>query len=187
MTTAAVASRKLTYEDLRYWPEDGKRHELIDGEHCVTPAPIPRHQIVSGRLFSRVGRVVDQGQLGLLLYAPVDVVLSEIDVVEPDLVFIGASRLGIVRETHVQGAPDLVVEILSPSTRRRDEITKRHLYEQHGVPEYWVVDPELDAIKVYRLGDGGYRREAELTVEAGDELTSPVFPGLRVPLAEIFG
>ena len=131
-------------------------------------------------------RVVDQGRLGLLLYAPVDVVLSNIDVVEPDLVFISAARLAIVGETHVQGAPDLVVEILSPSTRRRDEITKRHLYEQHGVPEYWVVDPELDAIKVYRLGEGGYRREAELTLEAGDELTSPAFPGLRVPLGEIF-
>lgn len=187
MTTAGVATRKLTYEDLRYWPEDGKRHQLVDGEHYVTPAPIPRHQIISGKLFSRIGRAVEERDLGLLLYAPVDVVLSEIDVVEPDLVFIRRERLGIVGETHVQGAPDLVVEILSPSTRRFDEITKRHLYERYGVGEYWVVDPEVDAIKVYRLGPEGYRREAELSAEADDALESPLFPGLRMPLSEIFG
>jgi len=183
--TTEVARPKLTYEDLLCWPEDGKRHELIDGEHYVTPAPIPRHQIVSIRLSSRIGRVVEEQDLGLLLYAPVDIVFSEVDVVEPDLLFIARHRLDIVGETHVHGAPDLLVEILSPSTRRRDEITKRHLYEQNGVREYWVVDPELEAIKVYRLAGETYRREAELTVETGDRLSSPLFPGLEIPLAEI--
>lgn len=186
MGPAGVATRKLTYEDLRHWPEDGKRHELIDGEHFVTPAPVPRHQFLVVQLVRLLGSWIHERDLGRLYVAPVDVVLGEGDVVEPDLVFIRRDRLGIVGETHVQGAPDLIVEILSPATRRRDEITKRHLYERHGVNEYWVVDPEIDTIKVYRLGDEGYRREAELSVEAGDELTSPVFAGLRVPLVEIF-
>lgn len=87
---------------------------------------------------------------------------------------------------HVHGAPDLVVEIGSPSTRRRDETTKRRLYERFGVVEYWVVDPELDEIKVYRQVDGRYARAAELSLERGDVLTSPVFPGLDLALADVF-
>lgn len=179
--------RKLTYEDFLGFPEDGRRHELIDGEHVVTPSPRTKHQRISMALGTRLHQHVREHGLGQVLAAPMDVVLSDVDVVEPDLIFVSNDRAGIVGEVNLGGAPDLLVEILSESTRRRDEITKRHLYERFGVREYWVVDPVLDSIKVHRPGDDGtFRRAAELTLEAGDTLTSPLLPGLELPLAEIF-
>jgi len=185
MATPEVVGRILTYGDLPDWELDGLRHELIGGEHIAEPSPIPRHQIVSMHLSRLVGGWIQENQLGCLLAGPVDVVFAPTDVVVPDLVFVARDRLDIIGEKYIDAAPDLLVEILSPSTRRRDEITKRHLYEQNGVREYWVVDPELEAIKVYRLAGETYRREAELTVETGDRLSSPLFPGLEIPLAEI--
>jgi len=108
-------------------------------------------------------------------------------VVQPDLLFLSKDRLHLAAGgANIQGAPDLVVEVLSPGTRRTDAVTKRHLYQKYGVTEYWMVDPELETIQIYRLGPGGYRREAELAAEREDVLTSPLFPGLEIVLAEIF-
>jgi Uma2 family endonuclease len=115
------------------------------------------------------------------------VVFSNFDVVEPDLLFVSTERAEVLTERNVQGAPDLVVEVGSPSTRRRDEQTKLQLYERCGVQEYWVVDPDLDAVKVYRLVEGRYQRAAELTLAAQGVLTSPLIPGLALSLADIFG
>ena len=106
--------------------------------------------------------------------APFDVVFSDFDVVEPDLLFVSSERARVLTEKNVQGAPDLVVEIGSPATRRRDEKTKLQLYERFGVQEYWVVDPDLDVIKVYRLVEGRYQRTAELTLAAHDVLSTPL-------------
>lgn len=178
---------QFTLEDYRYLPEDGKRHEIIGGEHFVTPAPIPRHQFVVNTLQEVLGPFAKSHDLGRVVSAPIDVVFSDTDAVQPDLLFIAAGRLEIIGETAIEGAPDLVVEVLSESTRARDETYKRRLYERFGVGEYWVTDPELRSVKVYRTGDDGlYRRAAELSAEAGDELTSPRFPGLAVPLADLF-
>lgn len=178
---------KLTYEDYLHLPEDGKRHELIDGDHYVTPAPFTRHQILLANLFRALDRWVDERALGRVLPAPVDVVLSEVDVVQPDLLFLAREHLERLTEANVQGPPDLVVEILSESTRRTDEITKRHLYERYGVPEYWIVDPVLEAVKVYRGAPGErYARASELSREAGDVLSTPLLPDLTVPLEHIF-
>ena len=178
---------RLTYEDYLYLPEDGKRHELIDGEHYVTPAPIPKHQLVIANLFVALGPFVQRNSLGRVLTSPIDVVLSDSDVVQPDLLFIAAERLGIIGEKNVGAAPDLVVEVLSDSTRRTDEITKRRLYERHGVGEYWVVDPLLESAKLYRPGgDDGYLRVGEPSVEAGGWLESPLLPGFRMPIGELF-
>jgi Uma2 family endonuclease len=113
-------------------------------------------------------------------------VFSELDVVEPDLLFVSRERATVLTEKNVQGAPDLVVEVGSPGTRRRDEKTKLQLYERFGVQEYWVVDPDLDAIKVYRLVDGRYQRATELTLAADDVLRTPLLPGLELALADIF-
>ena len=118
--------------------------------------------------------------------APFDVVFSDFDVVEPDLLFVSRERAEVLTEKNVQGAPDLVVEVGSPATRRRDEKTKLQLYERFGVQEYWVVDPDLDAIKVYRLVEGRYQRAAELTLAAHDVLSTPLMPGLELSLADIF-
>ena len=95
-------------------------------------------------------------------------------------------RASIVTEDNIQGAPDLVIEILSPSTRRTDEIVKRKLYERFAVPEYWIVDPELEIVKVYRFEGGRYVRAAELSLESSDALETPLLPGFRLPLADVF-
>ncbi|MGE4083155.1 MAG: Uma2 family endonuclease [Vicinamibacterales bacterium] len=178
---------RFTYDDYLQFPADGQRHELIGGEHVVTPSPGTRHQRLSMRLSVRLGRFVEEQRLGQLFAAPFDVVFSAFDVVEPDLLFVSAARRDdVLTAANVQGAPDLVVEIGSSSTRKRDETIKRRLYERFGVSEYWVIDPELDEIKVYRLSEGRFARVAELALERDEVLESPLFPGLRLPLREIF-
>jgi len=173
---------KLTYDDLAAMPEDRNRYEIIDGELFVTPSPNLKHQIVIGNLFFALKAFVREHKLGLVLFAPMDVVLTIHNVVEPDVLFVSNSRTGRLTANNIQGAPDLVVEVLSESSRKTDEITKRHLYERYGVTEYWVVDPEIDVVKVYRGGT----RVAELSLEQNDVLTTPLLPGLEIPLATIF-
>jgi Uma2 family endonuclease len=184
---AGAHSLKLSYEDYLYFPDDGKRHELIDGEHYVTPAPNLKHQTAVVNLSGDLRGFVRPRKLGKIWTAPVDVLLSEHDVVQPDLVFLSKDRMDLAADgAKVMGAPDLVVEVLSPRTRRTDAVTKRHLYEKYGVSEYWMVDPELETVEVYRLAAGRFRREAELSAEAGDVLTSPLFPGLEIAVSAIF-
>ena len=182
-----VSPVKFTYEDFLLFPEDGKRRELIDGDHFVSPSPLFKHQDIVVNLTIILGAFLKRTRCGNLLCAPMDVVLSEWDVVEPDLLYVSAARATIITEKNIQGAPDLVVEILSPSSRKTDEIIKRKLYERHGVSEYWIIDPELETVKVYRSVDGRYVRVTELAREADATLTSPQFPGLSIPLIEIFG
>jgi len=178
---------KLTYDDFLQFPDDGKRHELIDGEHYVTPSPNTKHQQVSGNLHWLIRSYLETHPIGKVFYAPFDVLFSQFDVVEPDLLFVSTARLSdAVTSQHVISAPDLVVEIGSPSTRRRDETIKRRLYERSGVKEYWIVDPDVDVVRVYRPGDMGYTRPVELSLEAGDTLTTPLLPGLELPLGQIF-
>jgi len=181
-----VAPVQFTYEDFLLFPNDGKRHELIDGDHYVSPSPRTNHQKISGNLFVLLYIFLTDHPLGEVFCAPFDVVLSDLDVVEPDLVYVSAARASIITDDNIQGVPDLVVEILSPSSRKTDEIVKRKLYECHGISEYWIVDPELSTVKVHRLVSGRYVRVAELSHEAGDCLTSGQFPGLSLPLADIF-
>jgi Uma2 family endonuclease len=177
---------KLTYDDFVQFPDDGNRHELIDGEHFVTPSPNRRHQAIVRELLGQIWSYLKQHPVGEVFGAPFDVVFSDFDVVEPDLLFVSTERASVLTERNVQGAPDLVVEVGSPATRRRDEKAKRQLYERFGVREYWVVDPDLDLITVYRAVDGLYERAAELTLTDGDVLSTPMMPGLTVPLANIF-
>jgi Uma2 family endonuclease len=177
---------KLTYEDFVLFPDDGQRHELIDGCHYVTPSPNTRHQKVSGRLFALIWVFLDAHPIGHVFHAPLDVVLSDIDVVEPDLLYVSNARGAIITPAHARGAPDLVAEIASPGTRRRDETIKRRLYERDGVTEYWVVDPDIDVIRIYRRKGDAFARPTELTREAGDILTTPLLPGFALPLERIF-
>ena len=126
--------------------------------------------------------------IGQLFYAPFDVVFSRLDAVEPDLLYMSNARAAeIVTEKHVSGVPELVIEIASPGTRKRDETLKRRLYERTGVSEYWVVDPELDVIRVFRRSGETYGRPIELSAEAQEVLTTPLLPGLEIPLARVFG
>ena len=177
---------KLTYEDFCGFPADGKRHELVDGEHFMSPAPNLKHQVVIGSLFVALTSYLRGNSVGRAFVAPVDVVLSDFDVVEPDLVFVLRERFAILTEANVQGAPDLVVEVLSESTRRHDLVTKRRLYGRFGVREYWVIDPVIDTVLIFTLEGSTLERRAELELEAGSVLTSALLPGLKLPLAAIF-
>lgn len=185
-TALLSETSKLTYEDFRGFPADGKRHELVDGEHFMSFSPPLRHQAVLGNLAAALDGQVRTSGLGRALLGPVDVVLSAFDVVEPDLVFVTTERLGILTEANIQGAPDLVVEVLSESTRRHDLVTKRRLYGRFGVEEYWVIDPVVDTVIVFTLAGTNLERQAELALEAGDRLTSTLLPGFELPLAALF-
>jgi Uma2 family endonuclease len=171
---------KLTYDDFLSFPDDGLRHELIDGEHYVTPSPATRHQRIVGEFHLALATFLKSAQLGEVFLAPFDVLLSRYDVVEPDLLVILGDQPDILTEKHVVGAPAIVIEILSPGTRRRDETLKRRLYERVGVREYWMVDPDVDAIAVCRPG------QSEVQLGAGDVLTSALLPGFEVRVASLF-
>lgn len=186
MRPATASSVKFTYEDLLNFPNDGKRHEIIGGEHCVTPSPNTKHQAVSSNLLAILWTYLQQHRIGHVFTAPFDVVFSDFDVVEPDLLYVSRGRAGVLTEMNVRGAPDLVVEILSPGTRKIDETIKRRLYERFDVNEYWIVDPELDVVKIYRRVDGVFARVAELSAEANDAITTPLLPGFSVALADLF-
>ena len=175
--------RKLTYEDYAKTPDD-ERWELIDGELMMVPSPKRAHQRNQTKLGSRMFFFAEENDLGEVYFAPFDVVLSETDTVQPDLLFVSKGRLHIITADNIQGAPDLVVEIRSESTARQDWTVKRELYARHGVKEYWLVDPEAATVAVLLLDEG------ELKVMGvygeGDTLSSTVMSGFSIALADIF-
>jgi len=177
------ANVRFTYSDYLQLPED-KRYEILDGELYVVPAPNIRHQRLSKRIANFLIRQVEETGRGEILPAPCDVVLSEENVVQPDILFVRKGRLGIIGEANIREAPDLVVEILSPGTRGKDLEIKRKLYARFGVQEYWIVDPDAAAVEVLVWTDTGYA-SAGLYGRA-DRLSSPLLPELNLPLAEIF-
>lgn len=174
----------FTYEDFKQLPEDGYRYEILNGDLVQEPPPRPMHQIISANLFATMRQFALEHRLGLVLYAPVGVVLSEVNVLEPDLIFISRDETDLLTEENVAGAPTLVVEILSPSTRKRDLTVKRRIYESFRVKEYWLVDPDGKTIDVLALTETGYVSRGALTT--GDTLTSPLFPGLAIDVADVF-
>jgi Uma2 family endonuclease len=179
-------STKFTYDDYVNFPDDGKRHEIIDGEHYLTPSPNTKHQVVVGNLHLSIGAYLRGRPIGLVLLAPFDVVFSNFDVVEPDLLYISRARMDVLTKAHVRGAPDLVVEILSPGTRRKDALIKRKLYERFGVQEYWIVDPERDVVKIHRRTGDLFGSALELSAGQDEALTTPLLPDWSAPLREVF-
>jgi Uma2 family endonuclease len=189
MSSAQPARRAWTYSDLVALPEDQLRHELIDGEHIVSPSPNTGHQEILKRLFRALDAHVERRHIGEVLFAPFDVKLSLFTVLVPDLVYFTTERFArVVNEKHATAAPDLVVEILSPGTRRRDKGRKRAVYDREGVSEYWIVDPEARSITVLRRprADAGLTDVAVLTLAKDEMLASPLFSGLKIPLREVF-
>ena len=178
---------KLTYDDFVLFPDDGKRHEIIDGEHYVTPSPRTRHQIIVGNFYLLIASWLENNPIGRVFLSPLDVVMSNVDIVVPDLLYLSHERAAtVMTEKHARGVPELVVEIASPGTRRRDDGIKRHLYERAGVTEYWIVDPDVDRVRVYRREGDRFGRAIELSREHGDQLSTPLLPGLEMPLARLF-
>ena len=182
MVTAPL-DLKRTYADYCRTPDD-ERYELLDGELIVAPAPNSTHQITVMELGTLLHIFVKVRGLGQVFFAPYDVVLSETNVVQPDLLFISNERSYIITAANARGAPDLVVEILSPSTAERDRTFKRALYARYGVREYWLVDPDTRTVTVLRLDDGTFAEVAHYG--AGQTLTSPTLPGFAVNLDAIF-
>lgn len=179
MSTAVA--KKLTYDDYVNLPDDGKRYEIIDGELYVNPSPNMKHQLVLGNLFVSLTTFVAARKLGLVFVAPFDVVMSDINVVQPDILFISKERMDVLTKANVQGVPDIAIEVLSPGTRRKDQTKKRQAYERHGVQEYWIVDPEDDSLRILRLSG----RKFDYIIVGGN-IRSPLLPGFSLPLKKLF-
>jgi Uma2 family endonuclease len=180
--------RKLTYDDFVLLPDDGLRHEIIDGRHYVTPSPSVRHQELVGRLYFEIEHYLRQHPgTGRVFMAPLDVVFTYWDVVEPDLLFVAADQGAILSETNVQGAPALVIEVLSPGTRKTDEHAKRRLFDRGGVREYWLVDPDVRASTIVRrAADGSFPVACRLSAHTGDTISTPLLPGFSLRLVDLF-
>ncbi|MXY47415.1 MAG: Uma2 family endonuclease [Chloroflexi bacterium] len=174
---------KFTYEDYKQTPDD-TRYELLDGELILVPAPRLTHQRTSRTIFRQIDSFVTERDLGEVFYAPADVVLSDFTVVQPDILFVSKERSHIITDDNIRGAPDLVVEILSPTTARRDRTTKRDLYEQHGVPEYWQADYDAKNVQMLTPVDGEYK-VAGIYGE-GQTVVSPLLPNLRLAVDDLF-
>jgi Uma2 family endonuclease len=160
----------LTYADYAALPDAGRRYELHEGELSVTPARGTRHQRVVGNLFVIQRQHVLARGLGEIFIAPLDCILSDTSVVEPDIVFVDARHAARVSERGIEGAPTLAVEVLSPSTERTDRVRKLDLYAGHGIQHYWVVDPVVRTIDAYVLDTGAYRLAARLSGEQSTAL-----------------
>ena len=176
-------SIKFTLNDYLSTPGD-KRYQLLDGEMILAPSPSERHQTIVARLYMAVYRFVSEQSLGRAWFAPLDVVLSDYDVVQPDIMFVSNTRSDVVTEANIQGPPDLVVEILSRSTEDYDRGYKQVLYGRCGVREYWIVDPDAETVEVLALDQQGLALQA--TYRPGETLASPVLPGLAVNVDQIF-
>ncbi|MFN8557475.1 MAG: Uma2 family endonuclease [Dehalococcoidia bacterium] len=166
-------------------PEDHNRYEVIDGELYVSPAPSWKHQRGVNRLNIIVGHHVLRHGLGEIVTAPTGVVLDEDNGVEPDIVYLSPARLHLISRRGVEGAPDLVVEALSPSTAERDRGIKMRRYAAAGVPHYWLLDPEAETLEAYRLGAAGYVRTG--VYGRGEVFRPELFPGLEIPIDAIWG
>ncbi|MEM2493637.1 MAG: Uma2 family endonuclease [Nitrososphaerota archaeon] len=183
---APKAQIQFTYEDYKSLPySETKRYELIEGELIMVPSPDTEHQDIVGNLFRALSDHVTEHRLGKVYVAPLDVVLGdEEEVVQPDILYISHQRRGIITREEIRGAPDLVVEVLSPSTAQRDRTLKKKVYARHGVQEYWIVDPQAQTVEVYEWRPKGFERVGLYGAE--QMLTSRILPTLRIPLREIF-
>lgn len=175
---------KLTYDDYVDLPADGNRYEVLDGELAVTPAPTLTHQAVSRNLAYVLQTHILKTRAGAIYYAPVDVLMASTSIAQPDLVFVAAERQAILTERAIEGAPDLMVEILSPSTARRDRVTKAALYARFGVRFYWIVDPAARTFEEYALSQDGYRLVA---VHSGAGVArTALFPELQIEISQVW-
>lgn len=185
MATAALekTKRQYTYEDYEKLPE-GAPYQLIGGELIMTPSPVPYHQIVSWRIGFELGKFVENKKEGIVLCAPLDVYFSEYETYQPDIIFISKERLNIIGEKKIEGAPDLVIEILSEATAYYDLKHKKKIYEKTGVKEYWIVDPIEKSIEVYENTERGFKLYSS-AIESG-KVSSKLLERLEIELEKVF-
>jgi len=184
MSTTTL-SRLTTYDDYRKLPDDGKQYQIIGGDLHMTPAPTTIHQRILRNLFRITDNYVTKQNIGEVLFAPVDVVLSMTDVVQPDLVFVAKDRLNIITKKNIVDAPDLVVEILSEHTETIDRKKKRELYEKHGVKEYWIMDPAEKKIEQFIRKEKTLQSHANL--KSSQKLSSVVLDDFSFSVSTVFG
>jgi Uma2 family endonuclease len=178
-----TTKRAKTLDDLRALPPE-TRAELIGGDIFMSPTPNLRHQRIVANLYRSLDAHVRSRRLGEVFLSPIDVILAPDAVAEPDIVFVSSARRSILRQW-IEGVPDLAIEVLSPSTNVRDRVVKRDLYARHGVPEYWIVDPDARTVEILKLSGPAYALHA--VFESGDTITSPVLPDLRLAVEAVFG
>jgi Uma2 family endonuclease len=184
MPTMKAVRPRVSYTDLVQTPEDGRRYELYDGEVFVVPAPLPRHQVVQHLIASMLAAHCARTG-GFSVPSPIDIVFSEYDVLQPDVAVFGAPRRHLIDlDAPIRHAPDLCVEVLSPSTQATDRGKKMQMYARYRVPEYWIVDPPAGTIELFHLGDGGYTLMT--TASGDDEVTSAALPALRFRAGDVF-
>lgn len=181
-----TAPALLTYDDYCRIPEDGRRYEVIQGTLYMAPAPFYRHQKIIMRLSSLLDQFVQDADAGEVLIAPFDVLLSEHNVVQPDILFIAKENLSILTEKNAHGTPDLMIEVLSKSNRSHDEIRKRKLYEMFGVREYWIVDPQAESITMYKHEGDRFGTPNVFLKERNDILKSKLLKTFSCSLTDIF-
>ena len=182
MSIRTSSGTRLTYADLCLIPEDGRRHEIIDGEHVVSPAPYSAHQWLVTALAGELRAQITLKRHGKVYVAPIDVELSENDIVEPDVVVVLKRNLSIVTPVRIIGVPDLIAEVLSESTSKLDRAKKKRLYRQASVPEYWIVDGTKRVAEQYMLRG----REYELTGRHQKEISFLGLRGVRVDLEQVW-
>jgi Uma2 family endonuclease len=189
MSAALIDVRKITYSEFRQMEFDDNDpyiYELINGILMKKSAPQPRHQRISRKLLRLMDDFIQKNALGEIFYAPIDVFLDDENVPQPDLVFVSNARASIVNDREgILGVPDLVVEIISPSSMRLDRVVKKELYEAYAVPEYWLIDPKNDAIEVFSFQNGRYKSVA-FANDLSEKIASTVLTGFEVSLSDIF-
>ena len=184
MNPVQTERRKVTYTDLESWPDDGRRYELYDGEVYLCPAPMPRHQLAMGQLHGHMLRYAERTG-GLVMVSPIDIVFTEHNVLQPDICFFQASRRDLVSpDKATRAAPDVVVEVISPSTVWNDLGRKKATFARFGVPEYWLLDPHIDRIERHSLVAGEYGRT--LSVGPDEQFESVVLAGFSCPVDSLF-
>ncbi|MCI0694968.1 Uma2 family endonuclease [candidate division KSB1 bacterium] len=174
----------FTYEDYLNLPDNGKRYEIINGELYMVPAPSTDHQSTVGNFFGTIWHFLRQNPIGKVYSAPTDVIFSEINVLQPDVVFLSKQKMDILTSENIQGAPDLVIEVLSPGTEKRDRTVKLKTYSKFGVLEYWMASEEKKTVEVWRRK--GKKLVFHVLLDRTQTLITPLLPGLEIHLQEIF-
>ena len=179
-TTAA----KMNYDQYCLLPEDGNQYELFDGELVMTPSPNTRHQDIVGELYSQLKNYIRANSLGRLYVAPLDTIFDQYTVLQPDILFVSRERVPEVVKERIEGAPDLVVEVLSPSTFHKDLRRKMHVYSHFGVQEYWIVDPEEETMELYQRV--GQKLQLARRFASQETFQSSLLPGFQLEVRSIF-
>ena len=176
--------KKYSYDDYVKIPDDGKRYEILNGELIMSPSPTTLHQRVAGKLFIELKTFVEKNNLGEVFISPYDVILNDDDIVQPDIIFVSNENENIITEENIKGSPDLLIEILSPSTGYYDLVEKKDIYEKSGIKEYWIVDPQKKWIEVYSLKQHKYYLFNR--IEKKGKIKSIVLNSLDLDIHKIF-